>query len=378
MAALTHDRITPELPWFLAMDHEFPVAGNAVIQRGAIVCLNAAGFLAPGATSTTLVPVGRAEDRVDNTGGANGAVRCKVRSGIFAWENSAGPDLVSGDSRGKDVYLVDDQTVAKTSASSTRSRAGQVYDVLPDGRVWVAMGYPWSTIAGASPAVTTEYRDMFTATASQTLFETTRALTAGEAADSLLTVNGVVYPFGVDYIAVGNQATWLDSDFVMGAGFRVGIHYGMPDHEVNSYSANAAQTLFTLTGAPIASERAASLLTVNGLLYEYGTHYTIAGSTLTWLDVDFAMQSGFRAILRWGGSPLPTVDKFTATHAQTAFALSGTPTNPDKAWMFVSDGPGGGALYEYGADFTISGSTLTWADAEFAMTAGMRVVVYWR
>ena len=37
---------------------------------------------------------------------------------------------------GKDCFIVDDQTVAKTDGAGTRSRAGRVFDVDADG-VWV-------------------------------------------------------------------------------------------------------------------------------------------------------------------------------------------------------------------------------------------------
>ena len=37
---------------------------------------------------------------------------------------------------GKDCFIVDDQTVAKTNGANTRSRAGKVFDVDADG-VWV-------------------------------------------------------------------------------------------------------------------------------------------------------------------------------------------------------------------------------------------------
>jgi hypothetical protein len=43
------------------------------------------------------------------------------------------------DASGNDCYLVDDQTVAKTSATNTRSVAGKIVDVDSQG-VWVKLG----------------------------------------------------------------------------------------------------------------------------------------------------------------------------------------------------------------------------------------------
>ena len=50
--------------------------------------------------------------------------------------NSASADLISLADIGADCYIVDDQTVAKTSGTNTRSVAGKVFDVDADG-VWV-------------------------------------------------------------------------------------------------------------------------------------------------------------------------------------------------------------------------------------------------
>ncbi len=113
-----------------------PVGSNAVIYAGALVAANASGYLVPGSTAVTLTFLGRAEENVDNTGGADGAVSCLVRRGkAFKWKNS-GSDAVTRAELGKTCYIVDDETVAKTDGSSTRSAAGTVIGVESDG-VWV-------------------------------------------------------------------------------------------------------------------------------------------------------------------------------------------------------------------------------------------------
>jgi hypothetical protein len=73
---------------------------------------------------------------VDNTGGADGAATVTVRRGIFPFANSANADAISRANIGATVYVVDDQTVALTNGTNTRSAAGRVYDVDADG-VWV-------------------------------------------------------------------------------------------------------------------------------------------------------------------------------------------------------------------------------------------------
>lgn len=132
--ALTADRNTPH------QDAEViavPVAANAKIFAGGIVAANAAGYATKGATATTLTYLGRAEEAVDNTGGADGAKTIRVRRGkAFKWKNSAG-DAVTQAELGKTCYIVDDDTVSKTNAGgNTQSAAGKVVGVEADG-VWV-------------------------------------------------------------------------------------------------------------------------------------------------------------------------------------------------------------------------------------------------
>ncbi|MDK3025573.1 hypothetical protein QO239_23545 [Cupriavidus taiwanensis] len=134
MPALTSDRNTTSRA---GIDFEFPVAANTNIFAGAIVAIDSATSTATkGATATTLKAVGIAQERADNTGGAAGAIRVKVRRGLWHVANSAAADQITLADVGADCYLVDDQTVAKTHGTNTRSIAGKVRDVDATG-VWV-------------------------------------------------------------------------------------------------------------------------------------------------------------------------------------------------------------------------------------------------
>ncbi|ANQ83700.1 hypothetical protein dqs_0624 [Azoarcus olearius] len=135
MAALTAPRNTMERAGAVL---GFPVKANAKIFAGALVVLSA-GFAAPGSVATTLIAVGRADEAADNTGGADGAITVQVRRGTFKFGNSASTDLIAQADVGADCYIVDDQTVAKTNGSNTRSRAGKIVAVESDG-VWVQIG----------------------------------------------------------------------------------------------------------------------------------------------------------------------------------------------------------------------------------------------
>lgn len=133
MTALAADRRTPIRP---AEDFEFPVAAATKIFAGAIVCINSSGLATKGATSTTLKTVGVAQALADNSAGAASAIRVKTRRGCFKFANSTTTDAITLAEVGADCYVVDDQTVAKTNGSSSRSVAGKVRDVESDG-VWV-------------------------------------------------------------------------------------------------------------------------------------------------------------------------------------------------------------------------------------------------
>lgn len=134
MAALTQDRATARLTQGDVFSRD--VAADAVIFAGAIVCLSATGWAVPGSTATTLVADGVAQEPVDNTGGANGDLKVRTFKGTFRFANSAAADAITRAEIGDDCYIVDDQTVAKTSGTNTRSIAGKIMDVDAQG-VWV-------------------------------------------------------------------------------------------------------------------------------------------------------------------------------------------------------------------------------------------------
>lgn len=133
MTALAQDRNTPRAEGDIRRGS---VAASTLIYAGALVMRNAAGYLIEGQTATGLVGVGRAEERVDNSAGANGALTVDYRPGVYRFANSASTDAIADADIGSLCYAVDDQTVAKTNGSNTRSPAGIVDHVDAHG-VWV-------------------------------------------------------------------------------------------------------------------------------------------------------------------------------------------------------------------------------------------------
>ena len=135
MTALTAARNTPQRAGDIL---GYPVKASVKPIQGGIAVLSA-GYAAPATTATGLIAIGRFEQTVDNTSGADGALSVQVRRGTFRFGNSASGDLVAQADAGADCYLVDDQTVAKTSGANTRSVAGKIIAVDSDG-VWVKIG----------------------------------------------------------------------------------------------------------------------------------------------------------------------------------------------------------------------------------------------
>lgn len=135
MTILTKDRSTPERN---GDDFVFPMAASVTIFAGGIVMLDAAGNATPGRTATGQIAVGRAEETKTN-GAVAAAETIKVRKGVFRYANSASGDAITKAHIGDDCFIVDDDQVALTNGSNTRSRAGRIMDVDAQG-VWVAIG----------------------------------------------------------------------------------------------------------------------------------------------------------------------------------------------------------------------------------------------
>lgn len=117
MAASTTDRNTERRS---GEELALPVAASTKIYAGIMVALNALGFLVAAADAAALRVTGRSEQQVDNTGGANGALLCQVRDGVFLFDNSTGSPVLAADS-GKAVFVEDDHTVARATTNGVKA-----------------------------------------------------------------------------------------------------------------------------------------------------------------------------------------------------------------------------------------------------------------
>jgi len=110
----------------------YPVKANARIWKGALVCVDSTGYLVPASDTANLRFVGVAFESVDNTGGANGAKRCRVvKRGTFVY-NRTGAAYTQADI-GTTARAVTDNEVAKTSTNNIV--VGTVVELLDGNRV---------------------------------------------------------------------------------------------------------------------------------------------------------------------------------------------------------------------------------------------------
>lgn len=103
-----------------------PVKAGTKVYDGSLVALDATGYAVPGDTAVGLIAAGRAEEFVDNTGGADGALTVKVRRGVFKFDNDE-TDPVTAQDIMKDCYILDDETVTMLAVGT--SIAGKVIGI---------------------------------------------------------------------------------------------------------------------------------------------------------------------------------------------------------------------------------------------------------
>lgn len=112
----------------------YPVEAGEVIYKGAIVALDADGFLIPATNTAGLQVVGVAEEKADNTGGADGAIDVKVRSDrAFKFTATSITQAMLGDM----MYVVDDNTVDDVAGASNAIPVGRLVEFVSTTEGWV-------------------------------------------------------------------------------------------------------------------------------------------------------------------------------------------------------------------------------------------------
>ncbi|MBM4285817.1 MAG: hypothetical protein FJ128_11310 [Deltaproteobacteria bacterium] len=134
MASLTQDRATPYRD---GVEIDFPVAGNTKIYAGSLVCLNTSGYAAPAADTASFKFAGVALAQVDNTGGANGAKKVRLRrTGVFQFEAASITQAMMGDA----MYVVDDHTFDDAAGPTNDVRVGVLVKYESATKGWIDIG----------------------------------------------------------------------------------------------------------------------------------------------------------------------------------------------------------------------------------------------
>jgi len=110
---------------------ELPGANETVFQGGRACVDTSTGLVVKGTASTTLIPIGVFTE--SQTTPVGGTVHITLDREIVArwYANSSSTDAITSAQLLQNCFAVDDQTVAKTNGSNTRSVAGRVWRVDP-------------------------------------------------------------------------------------------------------------------------------------------------------------------------------------------------------------------------------------------------------
>lgn len=247
MSALTRDRNTPLRDGDL---FSFGVAADTRIHAGALVVLDDAGNAEPAAAAPGKRAIGRAEEAVDNRDGQAGDRTVLVRRGVFRWAKAAGADALTVADIGNACFALNDQTVARTDGTGTRSPAGIVVDVDSVG-VWVASGWHYAVSADGGLVAANNLSDLgSTATArgnlgflgpfQQTLTGLTSPLATNLTATDTFAVSGVQ----AGDLVLGSEVTGTLDGAVHG------VRVTGPD-EITVRTVNAAGTTLTFASEPV-------------------------------------------------------------------------------------------------------------------------------
>lgn len=116
----------------LALMAALPVLASTKIYTGALVAITPAGYLTNASADASLRVVGVYEDgvsEVDNSAGSSGDLTCKPTRKAFYFTNSSSTDAITDGDIGRAAFVVDNNTVARTSAYGARPVAGRVIGV---------------------------------------------------------------------------------------------------------------------------------------------------------------------------------------------------------------------------------------------------------
>lgn len=152
MTALAADRNTQSKIGGIQV---YPVDGGSVIYKGALVAVNASGYLIPAADAAGAKVVGVADEKVDNSAGSDGTLNCRVVSGrAFKFAASSITQAMLGEM----MYVVDDQTF-DDGIGTNAVKAGRLVQFVSTTEGWIhipfgGIGLGVATADGSDAATT--------------------------------------------------------------------------------------------------------------------------------------------------------------------------------------------------------------------------------
>lgn len=130
MVALTADRNTKSRPGAM---HSYPMAASTTIYKGAMVCINSAGYAIPAAAASGNSQVVGVADEQAKSGTTAGDTSVRVVSGrVFNFA----ADSLGQDDVGSVMYADDDQTIDETQASNA-PKVGMLVEYVSASEGWV-------------------------------------------------------------------------------------------------------------------------------------------------------------------------------------------------------------------------------------------------
>lgn len=133
MTALTENRYTKHRDGIISAH---PVKASTAIYKGSLVCADSTGYAIPGADTAGLIVLGIAIEAADNSSGANGDLSVRVQAaGVFSFAKSG---TIAQADLGSVLYVVDDQTVGLTAATTNDIEAGRL-EALDGSSVWLRL-----------------------------------------------------------------------------------------------------------------------------------------------------------------------------------------------------------------------------------------------
>jgi uncharacterized protein YoxC len=229
-----------------------------------------------------------------------------------------------------------------------------------------------STVSGLSSTVSGHTSSISTLTSNLT----TLTSTVSGHTTSLTSLNSTVGGLNTSVTNLGNSLTGLTA--TVNTLSASGSNAVFVDAEIPSGATNGANTAFTLANPP--APTTSLTLFRNGILQRLGIDFTLSGSSITFAGGSVPQTGDYvRAFYRTPGTGTPTNFKDaelpagTINGANLTFTLAAAPTPAASLTLFKN-----GVLLTQGADYALSGATVTFTNTTVAPQAGDSLTASYR